>query len=166
MFRMIGLVFVLAAACGSKVPYNCTATVTGTGTSADGTYACTVPPNGNYSTITQAGSITGFATSPIGVVSFSLTMKGEPAAATYTDATLPAQGAYDVTVTASGSSRWRTSTGGGSFTLTVNDLNFKSTQGVAPGQVVWPHVSGTLTATLDPLSGSAATTKATVTMIF
>jgi hypothetical protein len=165
MLRATVAALLLLAACGSTEPYHCAATVSGTGTAADGVYSCSVPARGVYTPATRAGLIQGNAFSTNGhEFSFNISMDGQPAAMTYNDVTLPAGGAYDVEISGPDSAPlWGATTGSNSFELHLTSLN---TESVVINSAAWPTLTGTLTATLKPVQGNTAKTNATVTMIF
>jgi hypothetical protein len=155
------IALVLLAACGKSEPYHCAAVVSGAGSSADGTYQCTQPPQGVYTPSSGTGQISGFAFAPNGLqFSFIVSFPGEPVAGTYTESSLPAGATANVAILGQGANPlWEP----GSFTLTVRTLNAKNTQPLAE---VWPEITGTLTATLKPVTGNPSTTNATVSMSF
>jgi hypothetical protein len=163
MARMM-VALVLLAACGSKVPYQCTVVVSGTGTASDGTYTCDVPPSALYTPSTQRGSIQAFASTAEGeLFTLNVTMNGTPSAGTYADASLPPGGVYTAILSSSNADLWQADTGSGAFSLTITSMNAKAS---LPTTQVWSGLSGHFTATLPPLPNNPATSHATVTMNF
>jgi len=163
MLRAIAASLVLLAACGKTDPYPCAAVVTGTGATADGTYECKQPAQGQYTPSSGTGQFSGFGLGPNGMqFTFSVSFPGEPVTGTFTESTLP-QGAVAVVAIVGklGSPLWEP----GSFTLTVRELNNKNIYPYTLSEV-WPEVRGTLTATLKPAAGNPATTNASVSMNF
>ena len=158
------LALVLLTACGKKEPLHCAAVVTGTGASADGTYQCPQPAQAAYTPSSKTGQLTGFGFAPNGLqFTFSVTFPGEPVAGTYTESSLPQGGQAVVAILeqGTGSALWEP----GSFTLTIQAMNVRQTYPYTLS-VVWPEITGTLTATLKPAAGNPATKNATVSMSF
>lgn len=164
MSKAISFLFVLAA-CGGSLPYHCTATVTGTGTSADGTYTCQIPPNATYTTSSQAGAVSGnfFSNSGPQLV-FSVSTVDVPKPRIYSDDTLVSGESYSVMLVSAGKPLWKAETGSHAFSLEVTKMDG---YGKNPLIQTWSVLAGSLNATLTPdPDNTAATTDAKVTLTF